>query len=101
MYDIVRAINSAIDDDIIIPMVAELKAMANILGILQADAVAFLQGDDQQQGLSADDIEVLIAQRIEAKGSKDYAGADAIRKQLEEQGVILEDSRDGTTWRRE
>lgn len=101
MYDIVRAINSASDLAAIHALVAELKAMANILGILQADAVAFLQGDSTQQGLSADDIEALIAQRIAAKANKDYAGADAIRQQLEEQGIVLEDSRDGTTWRRE
>ena len=102
MYDVVKAINSLTD----MPpqaylLVAELKAMANILGILQASPDEFLKNsmvDDSV--LSTETIEELIQQRIQAKLNKDYSRADIIRKELEEQGVLLEDSREGTTWRR-
>jgi len=40
-----------------------------------------------------------IRQRQEARQRKDWATADAIRKELEEQGIILEDKKDGTTWK--
>ncbi len=47
------------------------------------------------------EIESLIAERAKAKLDKDYSRADAIRQQLKENGVVLEDSRKGTQWRRE
>lgn len=53
-------------------------------------------------GLCLDeDVDALVIQRIEAKKIKDFVKADKIRKDLEEQGIILEDNKDGTTiWRR-
>jgi len=45
-------------------------------------------------------IEEKINERLRLKSDKKYAEADAIRKDLETQGVILEDKKDGTTWRR-
>ena len=79
---------------------AELMGLADILGLLQQDPEQwFTQGRGGDE-ISAQDIESLIQQRHEAKQNKDYAGADAIRQQLLDQGVVLEDSRDGTQWRR-
>ena len=46
------------------------------------------------------DIEDLIAQRTQAKKDKDFAKADAIRAQLLDMGIVLEDTRQGTTWKR-
>ena len=51
--------------------------------------------------ISAEQIEMLIAKRNQAKADKDYAGADAVREELKAMGVVLEDSREGTQWRRE
>ena len=45
------------------------------------------------------DVEALIAARLQAKKNKDFALADAIRKQLQEANIILEDTPQGTTWR--
>ncbi|HTM48675.1 MAG TPA: cysteine--tRNA ligase [Bryobacteraceae bacterium] len=50
--------------------------------------------------LSDQEIEARIATRNQAKKSKDFAGADRIRQELLEQGVILEDTRDGVRWKR-
>jgi cysteinyl-tRNA synthetase len=51
--------------------------------------------------MSVEQIESLMAARQQAKLDKDYAGADKIRAELLAAGVVLEDSREGTTWRRE
>ena len=45
-------------------------------------------------------IDVQITTRIEAKKAKNFAEADRIRKELADAGIILEDSPQGTTWRR-
>ena len=44
-------------------------------------------------------IEKLIAERAAAKAVKDFAKGDAIRKQLKDKGIILEDAKEGTTWK--
>lgn len=106
MYDVVKAINTAASQQkqaLAESLVAELKAMANVLGILQVDPTEFLQSNqrsEQSTGLSVDVIETLITQRIQAKKDKQYQRADEIRQQLEEQGIALEDSLSGTSWRR-
>jgi cysteinyl-tRNA synthetase len=51
-------------------------------------------------GLSDEMVEGLIAERTSAKKSRDFARADAIRNQLLEQGIILEDTKDGIRWKR-
>jgi cysteinyl-tRNA synthetase len=50
------------------------------------------------QGLPASAIEALIAERSTAKAGRDFALADRIRQQLQAQGVLLQDSAQGTTW---
>ena len=42
----------------------------------------------------------LIEKRAECKKNKDYAGADAIRAELLDMGIVLEDTREGTKWSR-
>jgi len=74
--------------------------MAGIFGILDADPEAFLQGGGEGD-LDAAQIEALIIERADAKKNRDFARADQIREDLLAQGVVLEDSREGTTWRRE
>ena len=76
---------------------ALLKQLAAIIGLLQRDPESFMQGDTGNSDL---DIEGLISARIAAKTAKNYAEADRIRKELADAGVILEDTPQGTTWRR-
>lgn len=100
MYNVVREINSANDQQSAEQHVAILKALGNVLGILQDNPTAFLQAGSEQ-GLSAETIEQKIAERQAAKAAKNYALSDQIRDELKAQGVILADSAQGTTWRRE
>ena len=59
--------------------------------------VGGVRGDARLRG---EQIEAKIQQRADAKASKNYAQADAIRAELLAQGIELEDGRQGTTWRR-
>lgn len=74
-----------------------LKNLGAVLGLLQRDANAFMQGEISDDSL---DIEGLIKARIEAKQSKNFAVADQIRADLTDAGIILEDTPQGTTWRK-
>ena len=76
-----------------------LKVLGGQIGLLQADPDAFVAGE----AAGGDDsvVDALISERILAKNAKDFARADAIRKQLEQMGIILEDKAGGITeWRR-
>ena len=72
-----------------------LRALGATLGLLQQPARRFLQAG---VGLDERAIAKLIAERQAAKAVRDYALADRIRKDLAAQGVILQDSAQGTTW---
>jgi cysteinyl-tRNA synthetase len=75
---------------------AAVKASAALLGLLQGSA-----DDWFQAGGDADAIESRIAERAEAKKQRDFATADRIRDELKAEGIVLEDTAGGTTWRRE
>lgn len=78
---------------------AVLVRLGAVLGLLQQDPEAFFQADTGGE-LSAEEIEALIQARADARKAKDFAEADRIRDELAEKGIILDDSREGTTWRR-
>jgi cysteinyl-tRNA synthetase len=72
-----------------------------VLGLLERDATAFLQGGVQTEGgLDVAEIERMIEARVSAKKGRDFAEADRLRAALLEAGIVLEDSAQGTTWRR-
>ncbi len=103
LYDLVREINTVARENKkgARLLAGELKAMGGVLGVLQEDAETFLKASVQSDdGLSDEAIDALIAEREAAKASKNYARADEVREELKAQGVVLEDSREGTRWRR-
>ncbi|MCU0764952.1 MAG: cysteine--tRNA ligase, partial [Burkholderiaceae bacterium] len=97
----------------------QLKGLGGTLGLLQREPNAFLQGGGvvvQLTGLEArgsvgqlgvttgatkDEIDDMISQRAAAKKARNFAEADRIRAELAAQGIVLEDSASGTTWRRQ
>ncbi len=79
---------------------ARLLAGADLLGLLTSEPEAWFQQAASENAISAEQIEAAIAERQQAKADKDFARADELRDYLASQGVVLEDSREGTTWRR-
>ena len=71
------------------------------MGLLQQPPEAWFQSEVKDDAIDPEAIEALIQARDEAKLAKDYARADAIRNELSEAGVQLEDGQNGTTWRRD
>lgn len=76
---------------------SELLANAYMLGLLYNDAESWFKGTTDAEDT---EIEALIAKRAEAKKNKDWVTADAIRNELKERGIVLEDSPTGTTWKK-
>ena len=72
-----------------------LKGLGAALGVLQQSPRSYLQG-----GTGADEARIaqLIGERAAAKQARDFARADQIRKDLLTQGIVLQDSPQGTTW---
>ncbi|TCO75689.1 cysteine--tRNA ligase [Chromatocurvus halotolerans] len=79
---------------------ARFLAAADSLGILQATPASWLQDATAADELDAAAIEQLIEQRRRAKQDRDYALADTIRNELMAAGIALEDTAEGTLWRR-
>jgi cysteinyl-tRNA synthetase len=84
---------------------AELAAVGQLLGIMQADPERFLEEARQRGaargGVDVAEIEGLIAERNAARGRRDFKRADEIRATLKGRGIVLEDGPGGTTWRAE
>jgi len=100
LFDLARDLNRAKSEssEKAQHLASELTRLAGVLGLLQQNPQTFLKGNQQQVALSEAEIEAKIAQRKEAKANKDFAQADAIRDELASMGIILKDSREGTTW---
>ncbi|WP_314341718.1 cysteine--tRNA ligase [Simonsiella muelleri] len=77
-----------------------LKALGGVLGLLQDNPEQFLQGGNNVDGLSADEINNLISQRKIARETKNWAESDRIRDVLAKHKIQVKDSADGTTWTR-
>ena len=99
LHKLARAMNAA-EADQLAEAKGRLLAVAGLMGLLQQDPEQWFTHSRGGSDISAEEIEVLIAKRNQAKADKDYAGADGVREELKAKGVVLEDSREGTKWRR-
>ena len=89
------------EEALIADCAARLRYFGARLGILQQDPETYLQSGSTVagDGPSPEEIDGLIEQRRQARKDKDFAKADAIRDQLTDMGVILEDTPQGTRWK--
>lgn len=103
LFDMVKEINTQkeTNPERANQLAAELKTLAEPLGLLQQDADSWLQTGSSDSSLSADQIDALIAERVAARQNKDWARGDEIRDELTAAGISLEDTPDGTIWRRD
>jgi cysteinyl-tRNA synthetase len=119
VFDMVREANTAADrgelrEDDRAPLLSVLDQFDEIFAVLRdddmekMDRVRAWAGPDGKLGISEipasritdDDVNRLIDERNAAKRSRDFARADAIRKQLTDAGIIVEDTKDGIRWKR-
>jgi len=103
LFDLAGEVNRARDEgqlDASATAASTLSSLGKRLGILNLPANSYLQRSVGSEGLSNDAIDQLVAERIQARVDKDFARADAIRQQLDDAGVSLEDTGGQTLWRR-
>jgi cysteinyl-tRNA synthetase len=102
LHELAREINRSSDKTSpeITKLASTLKHLGGILGLLQSDAAEYLQSGVGEASLSNDEIDTLIKQRTQARKNKDFPESDRIRDLLADQGIALEDSAEGTIWRR-
>lgn len=97
LFDVVKAVNTyfknatQLSEEAISSAESFFMDVENIMGLFAMNS----QNDDDSAG-----IEALIARRREARAAKDFAASDAIRDELIQRGIILEDTPNGTKWKR-
>jgi cysteinyl-tRNA synthetase len=100
MFDLVGDLNSALDAGELgkgdLPVIREaFDQFDRVLGVL-----SLRKKEDEQPPVPVEEIEKLIEERQAAKRRRDFPAADRIRADLAERGVLLEDSPQGTRWKR-
>jgi cysteinyl-tRNA synthetase len=112
-----QLIIEALSDDLNTPqMIAELHGIRNsaasgnerdrsqfaaslrLVGFLSESAEEWKARKQQASGIDASQIDVLISDRAAARARKDFKESDRIRDQLAAMGVVIKDSKEGTTW---
>jgi cysteinyl-tRNA synthetase len=122
VFDLVRAANSAADQGTltaenarqVLAVLGEFDSIFAVLEDKDADVQRAALDWAEREGrmgeadpslaaslaLGDEAIEALLAERTQAKRTRNFPRADAIRKELEEKGILIEDSKDGTRWKR-
>ena len=118
MFDMVREANSLADrgelrQDDKAPLLQALRQFDEIFAVVEDDDAAKMSralewakahgkvnGTGLTPAIADEEIERLVGERNDAKKARDFARSDAIRKQLTEAGIIVEDTKDGIRWKR-
>ena len=74
-----------------------MRELGKVLGLLNDSPGAFLQ---YGANLTDEEINQKIEERNQARDNKDFQKADQIRGELAAQGILLDDSSDGTSWKK-
>lgn len=113
LYTLTRSLNALVDQKKKFPtfQIAEgtfalareqFQMAGNIFGLFRESPQGYFEKKKEKgiesAGIAPDEIEALIKERELARKSKDFKKADAIRKQLEEKGILLKDTPQGTEW---
>ncbi|MBO7555823.1 MAG: cysteine--tRNA ligase [Alphaproteobacteria bacterium] len=102
LHEIVNDLNKAESFDDKQKYKSLLLSSAKVMGLLyQSPELWFKSGSSVEGNMSDEEIDSLIAERAEAKKAKNWAKADEIRNKLKTQGILLEDTPNGTCWKRE
>jgi len=97
LFDIVNYCNSVLESS----DKSKEQKLASILVVIEEITNIFGLTFEKEKGkLSDKEIEKMIQERLEYRKNKDYEAADKIRQDLDKKGVVIEDTKDGTTWRR-
>jgi cysteinyl-tRNA synthetase len=125
IFDLLRAVNTAADQNKLtgadaeatLAVLAKFDTIFSVLEDHDAEltraALAWAESEGRMSdvapevleafgssSLSDADIDALVAERTLAKKQRNFARADAIRNELLEKGILLEDSKDGVRWKR-
>jgi cysteinyl-tRNA synthetase len=76
----------------------EFAASLRLLGFLAETAAAWKGRKQEASGVDASQVDALISERTAARARKDFKESDRIRDELAAMGVVIKDSKDGTTW---
>ncbi len=110
-FELVRAINRFGNDkkarnkgaEALRPALAAFDAMAEVFGVLALKPSAYFDEAKvkrlRQQGRSVEAVDAKVAARSAARAAKDWAQADALRIELEGEGIVVMDDPNGSTWR--
>jgi len=100
LFDLAREANRETDSERRLKIATDLRAGAGLLGLLQADPEAWFVDSAKPDALDVAEIDALVSQRERFRAERDFSAADGIRAQLENAGIVIEDSSDGSRWRR-
>ena len=99
MFHLARTLNKTDDSEERKKLGATLLAGGDLMGLIQENPDKwFVDGADGE--LSLDNIEMMLTEREKARSNKNFSAADAIRDRLANCGIQIEDSVEGTRWRR-
>ena len=104
LFDLAKEVNQSKQNEVkkAASIAMLMKKLAEPLGLLTQASEAWFKSDNSndENALSDDDVDSLIEQRKQARADKNWAEADRLRDVLNEHKIIIEDSADGSTWRR-
>lgn len=103
LHAIARSLNKAEDPEQQADLKGQLINSAALMGLLAQDPEEWFRwqpASSKEGGLSDAEIDALIVERKEVREAKNWARADEIRDILNDEGIVLEDGAQGTTWKR-